>query len=261
VIGVIDLLHGRAVHARGGRRDRYEPLASACGFSIAPGDAVAVARAYLDCGIEELYVADLDAIMRRRPAAALVAAIAGLGAPVWLDAGVRDEEEARRAANGVARVIVGLETLPSLEMLTSIGRTIGNDHVAFSLDLRDGMPIAPLGHEAAALEPAAMARLAAEAGIGAVIVLDLARVGANRGLDVALIGRIRSAVPGITLVTGGGVRGIEDLKTLADAGCDGALVATALHEGRLTPEDLACVASLRSSRSPIPDPRSLIPDP
>jgi uncharacterized protein related to proFAR isomerase len=35
-------------------------------------------------------------------------------------------------------------------------------------------------------------------------------------------------VPGLTLLAGGGVRGTEDLEKLAGAGCDGALVATAL---------------------------------
>ena len=37
------------------------------------------------------------------------------------------------------------------------------------------------------------------------------------------------AVPGVTLLVGGGVRDEGDLRQLASAGCDGALVATALH--------------------------------
>ena len=92
-----------------------------------------------------------------------------------------------------------------------------------------------------------MAERAAQAGAGAVIVLDLARVGTGTGLDLALIGRVRDAVPGVTLLAGGGVRGPEDLARLADAGCDGALVATALHDGRLGPEDIA--AAKRRQRS------------
>jgi phosphoribosylformimino-5-aminoimidazole carboxamide ribotide isomerase len=35
------------------------------------------------------------------------------------------------------------------------------------------------------------------------------------------------------------VRGPEDLRRLADAGCEGALVATALHDGRLDSDDVA----------------------
>jgi uncharacterized protein related to proFAR isomerase len=37
----------------------------------------------------------------------------------------------------------------------------------------------------------------------------------------------------VELVAGGGVRDRADLDALADAGADAALVATALHEGRV----------------------------
>jgi phosphoribosylformimino-5-aminoimidazole carboxamide ribotide isomerase len=83
-----------------------------------------------------------------------------------------------------------------------------------------------------------VASRAANAGVGAVIVLDLARVGTGAGLDFALIARVRESTPGQMLLAGGGVRGYEDLARLADAGCDGALVATALHDGRLCAADV-----------------------
>jgi phosphoribosylformimino-5-aminoimidazole carboxamide ribotide isomerase len=47
------------------------------------------------------------------------------------------------------------------------------------------------------------------------------------------------------LLAGGGVRGYEDLARLADAGCDGALVATALHDGRLCAADVASAHRLQ----------------
>ncbi len=48
------------------------------------------------------------------------------------------------------------------------------------------------------------------------------------------------------MFTGGGVRGIDDLQQLARIGCAGALVATAIHEGRLTPADIAAANELES---------------
>ena len=79
-----------------------------------------------------------------------------------------------------------------------------------------------------------LAARAAEAGVGSVIVIDLARVGAAAGLDLEMMAAVREAVPQLTLLAGGGVRGAQDLVALADVGCDGALVATALLDGRLT---------------------------
>ena len=75
----------------------------------------------------------------------------------------------------------------------------------------------------------------------ALIVIDLARVGTGAGLDLGLIARVREATPALTLLAGGGVRGPDDILRLADAGCDGALVATALHVGRLSAADVAAI--------------------
>jgi uncharacterized protein related to proFAR isomerase len=39
----------------------------------------------------------------------------------------------------------------------------------------------------------------------------------------------------VIVLAGGGVRGPDDLSALAAAGCDGALIATALHTGAVDP--------------------------
>ena len=50
------------MHARGGDRTAYLPVANAVGTRI-DGDPIALARAYVEqLGVRELYVADLDAI-------------------------------------------------------------------------------------------------------------------------------------------------------------------------------------------------------
>src|SRR5688572_1221967 len=119
VIGVVDLLAGRAVHARAGRRDSYQLVRAIAGLPIESGDALALARAYVDrLGVTELYAADLEAILGGASQDALVAAVAALGAPLWLDAGVSSTQRARHSLGlGAARVVVGLETLASYEAL------------------------------------------------------------------------------------------------------------------------------------------------
>ncbi len=252
VIGVVDLFAGRAVHARAGQRDRYAPVQAVAGLTIETGDALALARAYVDrLGLTELYVADLDAILGRlrvqsdaaashaedpgsdrtgakagrAPQDTLVAAIAALGAPLWLDAGASTIVRARHALDlGAARVVVGLETLLSYDALDGICASVGGDTVAFSLDLRDGAPIVMPGAIRDVAVPVIATR-AARAGVGA-------------------IARVRDAAPNVLLLAGGRVRGIDDLAQLAEAGCDGALVATALHDGRLGAGDVAAAERL-----------------
>ena len=234
IVGVLDLSGGRAVHAKGGTRERYEPVRSVAGRAIEPGNAVAEARAFLDLGVAELYAADLDAISGRGGQDVLVTSLAALGVPLWLDAGVTTPDRAAQALGlGAAHVIIGLETLSSYDALRDICRSVDADRVAFSLDLRNGAPVVAESGITADEPVEMLAARAADAGAGAIIVIDLARVGSGAGVDVELIQRVRASAPGVTLLAGGGVRGPDDLARLAGAGCDGALVATALIEGRL----------------------------
>jgi phosphoribosylformimino-5-aminoimidazole carboxamide ribotide isomerase len=246
IIGVLDLRNGRAVHARAGQRDRYAPVQSVAGEAIDPGDARALASIYRDrFGLSELYAADLDAIEGRTPQDRLVSSLAVYGA-LWLDAGVASTREVRHALTlGAAHVIVGLETLPSWEALDEMCVTAGGGRIAFSLDLRDGRP---LGDErvTGGGSAVAVAARAAEAGVASIVVIDLARVGTGDGIDVRLVARVHEAAPSATLLAGGGIRDLDDLARLADAGCDGALVATALHHGRITASDVAAVQSQSS---------------
>jgi len=247
LIGVIDLLRARAVHARAGVREKYAPVAGVAGVPFPTGSALGLARQYIHrFGLTELYVADLDAILGGAPQTASVTALGALGAALWLDAGVSSLDDARNASRlGPVRVIVGLETLRSYAALREICTEVAD--VAFSLDLRDGQPVA-MNAGLMVEPPADIAARAADAGASAVIVLDLARVGTGRLLDLGIIERVRQAVPDVILVSGGGVREFQDLQRLAEAGCDGVLVATALQEGRIGPDDVATARELGRPR-------------
>ena len=228
IIGVIDVLGGMAVHAKGGCRQSYRPVDVVAGVPV-DGDPVILARVYVDhLGLAELYVADLDAIAGGAELAEPLRRISAGGVPVWVDAGVSTVAQARRALDrGASHVIVGLETLPSLAALRDIAGEVNAEAVAFSLDLRDGRPITTGALAGQSCED--LVRGAAAAGAGAVVVLDLARVGSGRGLDLDLVTRLRRATPDTLLLAGGGVRNADDLRRLAEAGGDGVLVATALH--------------------------------
>jgi phosphoribosylformimino-5-aminoimidazole carboxamide ribotide isomerase len=195
-----------------------------------------LARHYLErFNLGGLYVADLDAIERRASHDSVIRSIAAIGAPLWLDAGIVSMDDARRALDcGATRLIVGLETLPSFEALHTVVTHAGHRHVVFSLDLRDGRPIAS-APDLAQQQPETLIARAADAGVDTVIVLDLARVGSGSGLDLKLLARLKSAASSVRLFAGGGVRGPGDLAYLSEAGCDGALVASAVLDGQLAP--------------------------
>jgi phosphoribosylformimino-5-aminoimidazole carboxamide ribotide isomerase len=238
VIPVIDLQRGVAVHAVRGDRERYRPLRS----RIAAGsDPVRLTRALRDrFGLDDLYVADLDAIAGGPGSSELIAALAG-ESQVMVDAGaVAATAVTRLLELGAARVVIGTESLPGTEAFRRLRAELPDAPLVLSLDLRGGRVLSPDPALAGAGAAAALARLI-DAGAREAIVLDLERVGSGEGPDVTLLAELRSRFPDVALLAGGGVRHVGDLRALADAGATGALVATALHGGAIEPADLAAL--------------------
>ena len=228
IVGVIDLMGGVVVRAVAGRREAYLPL-------LPRSAPLAVAEMLLALGVRELYVADLDAIAGAEPTWHILESLLTLSVPLWVDAGVRDPERGIRLAQfGVDCVVVGLESVPDPETLARLVELLG-ERLVFSLDLREGRPLGgwPMA------DPFAIAEEAIRLGVRRILVLDLARVGVGDGPGTADLCARLASIPGIEVSAGGGVRGRADLEQLRSLGVESALVASALHDGRLTPEDIA----------------------
>jgi phosphoribosylformimino-5-aminoimidazole carboxamide ribotide isomerase len=227
VVGVIDLKDGTAVHAVRGERERYRPVRGVMAGD--DGDPLFLARAFrAELGLDDLYVADLDAISGEGDNTSSIGALAR-DARVMVDAGVTEPERARALLDlGAHRVVVGTETLTGSEALDRLLADVPD--VVLSVDLRDGRALSPDPQLAGVPALDAVARLH-RAGLREAIVLDLARVGSGAGPDVRLIAELHAAFPDLELLAGGGVRDVKDLRALGDAGAAGALVATALHLG------------------------------
>lgn len=224
VIPVIDLLGGLVVHARRGQRDAYRPIESPLSPTSTPGDIKAgLLRLF---PFRRLYVADLDAIAGR---AADTAGLAALRAPtldLWVDAGAADRRAAEEwLAAGDHSIVIGSESQTGTELAHALR---AHPRAVLSLDFRGDTfqgPAALLGDSD--LWP------------GRVIVMTLARVGAQSGPDVARVGEIAARANGRAVYAAGGVRHAADLRTLSAAGAAGVLIATALHDGSLSANDLA----------------------
>jgi uncharacterized protein related to proFAR isomerase len=75
-----------------------------------------------------------------------------------------------------------------------------------------------------------------------LLLLDLGRIGTGCGVDLGLLETLRRRFPETRLLAGGGVLTLKDLERMRDAGCDGALIASAIHTGRVTAAELAALA-------------------
>lgn len=238
ILPVLDLLNGEIVRGVAGKRETYRPVTSRLTDSAAP---LAVAEAFRKhLGLSQLYLADLDAILHGQPDYELVNRLAERDFSLLVDAGLTSLSAVQQVlAAGASAAVIGLETLPAPELLPELVAACGADRIVFSLDLKSGQPLTtlPAWQNAAPLD---IARHACRSGITRLIVLDLAQVGMQQGLSTLDLCRaIYHEFPQVQLTTGGGIQHAADLAPLAGEPVAGLLVATALHTGAITREDVA----------------------
>lgn len=253
ILPVIDLMQGVVVRGVAGKRDQYRPIVSKLSREPTPG---AVGRALSSLGFRECYVADLDAIAGDQPHWDAYRALMECGLRLLVDAGAGMTERVAALAafthenQPLDSVIVGLESIGSPDDLAAAVSIVTPARLIFSLDLRGGRAITNITRWKN-LSSEAIANEAIGLGVRRMIVLDLAQVGIDAGLTTSGLCRsLRNRHPLLEIVSGGGVRHADDLAQLAAAGCDAALVASALHDGKLTASDLRRFGSPPSATRP-----------
>ena len=251
IIGVLDLLDGAVVHAVAGQRATYLPIASRiCDSSQADQVAQALAASF---DIREFYIADLNAIAGGEGNWRSIQAVAAQSDRLWLDLGIgqatkvlalRHRLSQLQRHSAAMTLIIGLESVASQHELPRLlsalranfpaGHDTTSFSLAFSLDLRQGQPITSVPEWQRA-KVITIAQEVCQLGICKFVVLDLAAVGNRSGCTtMGLCRELRNLSPELEIVTGGGIRDRADLERLAEAGCDGALVASALHSGTMS---------------------------
>lgn len=226
LIPVIDLMAGCAVWARPGGRAAYAPLTT----SLCPdGDTLTLARRFAeDFGADTIYVADLDAITGRGDNRILLRALASAlpQLQLWVDAGLKGRASVEAfTSDWPGCPVLGSETLAETEAL----RAVAADSAVLSLDYRGNELLGPPD-------------LVRQRGLWPrdLILMSLTRVGARRGPDLDLLAHLTALAPGHRLFAAGGVRDETDLQSLYDAGAAGVLLASALHEGRVSASAALC---------------------
>lgn len=236
----MDILNHRVVHAVRGERSRYQPIESILTKSSEP---VEVAAAFKAKGFSEVYVADLDAIIdcTSHDFGLLREINQKTGIKLVVDAGVTSLERAQMLLDaGVSKIVIGTETLQNKTFVKAGVEKFGSEHVVVSLDLKANRVLVADGFEGCT-DAMCLLRDFKDMGITEVIVLDLTRIGSCRGVDIEVLKRIKAELS-LEVYAGGGVRSIWDLVELHDNGISGALVATALHTGKIS------VAELKAAR-------------
>jgi len=235
VIPVLDILNSKVVHAIKGKRKDYRPIQSSLTSSAEP---LEVAEAFKNKGFRELYIADLDAIIDcSTNFQVLKQIIDNTGLKLMVDAGITNLDRAQKLLeSGVSKLIVGTETLTEKSFVSEAIHLFGKDRVVVSIDLKDGKVLVKTGFDGCT-EALCLLREFVEMGVSNFIILDLSKVGSSEGINSDLFKQIQETLK-LEIYVGGGARSIQDLIVLKNLGVSGVLVATALHNGKITVQQL-----------------------
>jgi phosphoribosylformimino-5-aminoimidazole carboxamide ribotide isomerase len=224
IIPVIDLLQGQVARAQRGERSHYLPIQTSLRAGSDPAD---ITDALLELyPFKTLYIADLDAIQGRGSHARIVCGLAQQHPQItfWVDSGIRAPEQWEYRDMENIRCVIGSE---SLETLRQYHRLMEELAPVLSLDFgRDGFIGAT-----ALLEPNCWPEN--------VICMTLSKVGSYEGADVETLTRLLRHAPQTKIYAAGGIRDADDLQQLKTLGITGALVASSLHDGRISASEIA----------------------
>ena len=235
VIPVIDVLNGVAVHGIRGEREQYQPLKSILCRSADPLD---IALTFESLGFSGLYLADLDAILGKSANFDIYRKImTKTSLDLMVDAGIADIARAEKVlATEVSKIVIGSETLDSLEFLGQAAKVFGEDKIVVSIDLKEGKVLS-VSDVIASMDAVSFAQKLASIGIRQIILLDLDRVGTEHGINLTLLRNIIEKTE-VEVLIGGGIQSLQELEELRKLGVSGALVATILHNGKLEVDEL-----------------------
>lgn len=234
----MDITRGGVVHAVAGERDSYKPIKGVLARDSSP---LSVASAFRKLRLEELYIADLDAIRRIGHNSMEVGQIVTeTGMRVIMDAGFRRMNDVSGyVKKGVEKIVLATETLESFGEISKIIDAYKTPVVA-SIDVKSRVVIAESDSMRLGLKE--LIRKFEDGGVSEFILLSLDRVGTQRGPNLGLL-KLTLQYTDLPVIVGGGVRSTEDVYLLRDNGASGVLVATSLHAGLITKQDIAQLKS------------------
>jgi phosphoribosylformimino-5-aminoimidazole carboxamide ribotide isomerase len=223
ILPAIDLKDGKAVRLSKGLMD------SAKIYSDEPWQ---VARHFEELGSEWVHLVDLngafagepqnlDQIRKIRENTALKLELGG---------GIRDEETIRMYLDlGIDRLILGSVAVKDPDFVKAMAAKYP---IVVGIDAIDGMVAVEGWAETSDMPATDLARQFADAGVEAIICTDVGRDGMMTGVNIDFTLAIKEA-SGLETIASGGLRDMNDIRALMEAGIDGTIVGKAFYEGTL----------------------------
>lgn len=231
IIPAIDIIGGKCVRLTKGDYNTQK---------IYNDDPVEVAKEFEANGIQYLHVVDLDGARSKHIINHKVLYDIASKTSLTIDfgGGIKSDEDVRIAfENGAAQITGGSIAVQQPSIFQRWLETYGAEKIILGAD-SNNRKIATLGWmQQSELDVVDFISDYAEKGIVYVICTDIQKDGMLQGTSNELYREIIEKT-GIKLIASGGVSSIDDLITLQQLGCNGAIVGKAFYEGKIMLQEL-----------------------
>jgi phosphoribosylformimino-5-aminoimidazole carboxamide ribotide isomerase len=228
IFPAVDILNGRCVQLVQGKRES----------ATAYGDPLSCATRWLDEGATALHIVNLDGAFGSSSgnAALIKDLIKKTGVEIELGGGIRSVQDARHwLETGVDRVIISTLATQDPACIRTLAREFGSSRVMPGVDAKGGQ-IAVHGWQETAGDYLDWAARFEQLGAGSLLYTNVDVEGLQQGVRFRPVKCLIDRV-GIPVVVAGGVTSRSDVTGLRDAGAHGAVLGSALYNGKITLKD------------------------
>jgi phosphoribosylformimino-5-aminoimidazole carboxamide ribotide isomerase len=192
---------------------------------------VSAARNWESEGADGLHVIDLDRVLGvGSNEETLRSLLRTVKIPVEVGGGMRSVEEALRWIKyGASRVIVGTLAYADPDGLRKIVEELGPQRIAVAIDFKGRSVVVDGWRQRQKFGVLEASRAIQRAGVRTIVVTAVERDGTASGPDFMTYKRLCNQTE-MNILASGGIRSVEDVRTLNAMGVDGVILGRALYD-------------------------------
>lgn len=235
ILPAIDLKDGKCVRLYKGEESSTHVVADS---------AIEMALTFERSGAKYIHMVDLDGAFSgsQKNLGTIEEVVKSVSIPVEVGGGIRNMEVVEKLISiGVSRVILGTAALKDEEFLKEAVKKYG-DKIAVGIDFKDGKVAIKGWVEVTEVGYLEFAAKLEALGVKTIIVTDISKDGTLEGPNLDMLKDLKEKV-NIDIIASGGIRDIENIKSLSSLGVYGAITGKAIYSGTLDLKEAIAVCS------------------
>lgn len=225
IFPAIDLKNGKCVRLYQGKFEESEVVGE---------DPLKVAMDFKECGAEYIHMVDLDGALNGeiKNLSIISEVVKNVGIPVELGGGIRDMKTIDMLIEaGVSRAILGTAALKNPEFVKEAVKKYG-EKIAVGIDAKDEKVAVSGWLDVSNVDYIDFAKEMEKIGVKTIIFTDISKDGTLKGPNLEQLGKIQNSVS-CNIIASGGIKDINDLKTINKMGIYGAITGKAIYCGNI----------------------------